>query len=460
MKKIILFLLVIITISEVQVKLAGCAQIVSPTGGLRDSIPPVLLTANPKQGTLNFTGNRITLSFDEYVIIEQLRENLLVSPTPKKDPYIDSKLKTVTIKLRDTLEPNTTYSINLGNAIRDLNENNPLKNFTYVFSTGNVIDSLEFSGKVELAETGTTDSTLLVLLYKNLEDSAVIKEKPKYIARLDAKGAFNFRNLASGIYKVYALLDGDGSKTYNSKSEMFAFADTLVTVDNKTSPVTLYAYVEKKPPATVTKTQQTQDKKLRYSTKITTEKQSILADLVVEFNKPIKNFNKTKILLTDTMNTVYNDTQVSIDSTGRKISITNTWIPGTDYRLIILKDIGGDSTGTPLTKSDTIRFKTKDETDYGSIKLTIKNYDKSKNPVLQVISGNEVINAYPLPAAIWSAPLFNPGEYEFRILYDENNNGVWDPGNYLPKKQPEKVYNVPQKINIKANWDNEIEINL
>src|SRR6266487_781689 len=179
MKKIIFFLLVIITISELQVKLSGCAQIVAPTGGLRDSIPPVLVTANPKQGTINFTGNRITLSFNEYVIIDQLRENLLVSPTPKKDPNIDYKLKTVTIKLRDTLEPNTTYTINLGNAIRDLNENNPIKNFTYVFSTGKVIDSLEFSGNVQLAETGKTDSTLLVLLYKNLEDSAVIKEKPR-----------------------------------------------------------------------------------------------------------------------------------------------------------------------------------------------------------------------------------------------------------------------------------------
>src|SRR4026207_620744 len=164
MKKLLIFLLVISALGELQVYLTGCAQVVAPTGGPRDSIPPVLLTATPKEGTTNFTGKKITLEFNEYVVLDQLRENLLVSPTPKNDPYIDYKLRTVTIKIRDTLEPNTTYTINLGNAIKDLNENNPFKDYRYVFSTGSVIDSLEFSGKVQAAETGKIDSTLMVFL--------------------------------------------------------------------------------------------------------------------------------------------------------------------------------------------------------------------------------------------------------------------------------------------------------
>jgi hypothetical protein len=460
MKKILLFLLVIISLGELHVRLTGCAQVVAPTGGPRDTIPPVLISTIPKQGMTNFTGNRITLNFNEYVIIDQLRENLLVSPTPKNDPYVDFKLKTVTIKLRDTLEPNTTYTINLGNAIRDLNENNQFKNFSFVFSTGNVIDSSELSGKVLVAETGKTDTTLLVFLYKNLVDSAVQKEKPKYIARVDAKGIFNFKNLAPGVYKIYALLDGDGSKTYNSKSEMFAFADSEVTVENITKPQMLYAYIEQKPAASIPKTPPTQDKKFKFNTKVTNEKQSLLADLIVEFNKPLKNFNPSKIFLTDTANVIYKDAQVAIDSNSKKITISNKWIPGTDYRLVILKDIGGDSAGAVLAKSDTIRFKTKEETDYGSLKVRIKNFDQSKNPVLQIVSGNEVLNGYPLTSAIWSIPLLNPGDYEFRILYDENKNGVWDPGNYTLKKQPEKVVSIPQKVSVRANWDNEVEISL
>jgi hypothetical protein len=460
MKKLLIFLLVISALGELQVYLTGCAQVVAPTGGPRDSIPPVLLTATPKEGTTNFTGKKITLEFNEYVVLDQLRENLLVSPTPKNDPYIDYKLRTVTIKIRDTLEPNTTYTINLGNAIKDLNENNPFKDYRYVFSTGSVIDSLEFSGKVQAAESGKIDSTLMVFLYKNLDDSAVQKEKPKYIARVNAQGVFNFKNLAPGIYKVYALQDGDGSRTYNSKAEMFAFSDSTVDIGGPVKSLTLYAYIEKKPPPVIPKATATQEKKFRYTSKILLEKQSILSDLNIEFNRSVKNFDKSKILLTDTLYTPEAGAQITIDSTFKKVKISNNWKPGSYYKLIISKDVGTDSTGGTLSKSDTIAFKTKDETDYGAIKVRFKNLDTSRHPVLLIVSGNEVINAYPLTTSPWSARLFNTGEYELRILFDENRNAVWDPGNYSQKKQPEKVYSIPQKVNIKANWDNEIEVSL
>ncbi|MEO6327426.1 MAG: Ig-like domain-containing domain, partial [Ginsengibacter sp.] len=241
MKRLLFFFFLILLIPKILVLTTGCAQIISPTGGKRDSIPPVLIEARPQLRATNFTGNRITLNFDEYILLDQLRENLLVSPTPKNDPYVDFKLKTVTIKLRDTLEPNTTYTINLGNALRDNNENNILRNFSYVFSTGPTIDSLEFSGKIQLAETGKSDSTLQAFLYKNPGDSAVYKQKPRYIAKLDSAGNFFFKNLSPGTYQLYALKDGDGSKTYNSKLEMFAFADSAVNLNGVVSPANLFA---------------------------------------------------------------------------------------------------------------------------------------------------------------------------------------------------------------------------
>ena len=159
MRRIIFFILIVISFAEVETMVSGCAQIMAPTGGYRDSLPPILVNTNPKQPAINFKGNRITLYFDEYVQLQDIQQNLLVSPTPIKNPYIDSKLKTVTIRLRDTLEPNTTYTINLGNSIQDINESNVLKDFRYVFSTGSSIDSLFFTGKVQLAETRKTDST-------------------------------------------------------------------------------------------------------------------------------------------------------------------------------------------------------------------------------------------------------------------------------------------------------------
>ena len=456
MRRTIFFILIVVSIIKFQGLLSGCAQIVAPTGGPRDTIPPVLVSTNPKVPATHFSGNRITLYFDEYVQIKDIQQNLLVSPSPKFNPYIDSKLRTVTIRLRDTLEPNTTYTINLGNSIQDINESNAIKDFRFVFSTGATIDSLNFSGKVQVAETGKIDSTIIVLLYKNLADSAVAKQKPKYIARLTGEGNFSFLNLAPGEYKVYALKDDNGSRTYDSKTELFAFADTSVMVSSSTSPVLLYAYAEEKEkpkPAPIEKT-------LKYTTKIPNEKHDALADLVITFNRPLKNVDKQKIILTDTLNNVIKDVVVTIDSTNKNISIKNKWLQAADYKLIILRDLATDTTGLSLAKSDTIRFKTKGETDYGTVRLKFINLDKSKNPVLQFVKDDVVISSYPLVSDTWNAPLFNPGEYEMRILFDDNKNGIWDPGNFAQKKQPEKVYSISQKLSIRQNFEKDVDIEL
>lgn len=453
MKKIFSFFLLILLLPKIAVLTTGCAQIISPTGGPRDTLPPKLVTANPKMEATNFTGNHINLYFDEYVQLQDLQQNLLVSPTPKNNPYIDAKLKTITIRLRDTLEPNTTYTINLGNSIRDINENNTIQDFRYVFSTGGTIDSLTFSGNVQIAETGKIDSTLIVLLYKNLSDSAVKKLKPKYIARVSSNGTFNFQNLASGYYKAYALKDDDGSKTYNSKAEVFAFSDSAILVSSNTSAVNFFAYVEEKEsprPVAV-------EKKLKYTTKITLQKQDVQTDLIVEFNRPLKNVDQQKIFITDTLNNVLKDVSVRVDSTKKSVIINTKWKQNADYKLVITKDFATDTTGLSLAKTDTIRFKTKGETDYGIVKLKFLNFNKSKNPVLQFVQNNEVVSSYPLTGEIWNAPLFNPGDYELRILFDENKNGKWDPGNFENKKQPEKVYSLIQSFSVRENFEKEVD---
>lgn len=439
---------------------SGCATIGTPTGGPRDSIAPVLLNADPPNGSLNFKDNRITLTYDEYVQLVKLQESLLVSPTPKIIPNVDFKLKTVTIKIRDTLEPNTTYRLDFGNSIADNNEGNAVKHFSYIFSTGSYIDSLQFSGNVQLAETGKKDSTLLVFLYKDLDDSAVLKHKPRYIARLDSLGNFTFHNLPGGIYNVYALKDEGGQKIYNHPDELFAFSDSTVQVTDSTNSKQLFAYVEEKPkpkPSTVTNSK---EKKLKYTTSLENAKQDLLSPLTIEFTHPLKDFDSTKILLTDTLFNPYKSVVVTMDTTKKEIKIQNKWIDNSDYRLIIPKDFATDTSGIALLKSDTIHFQTKKENDYGSIAIDFKNLDKFKNPVLQFVLNNEVVNSYPLTSAKWSVKLFKPGDYDLRILEDVNKNGVWDPGNYHLKLQPEKVYSISQKLNIRADWDNERDIEL
>lgn len=458
-RNVTLFIAICCLIYIISITGSGCAQIAAPTGGPRDTIPPVLLEASPPNGSVNFKGNRITLTYDEYVQLVRLLENLLVSPTPQIPPNVDFKLKTVTVKLRDTLEPNTTYRIDFGNAIADNNEGNPYKNFSYIFSTGPYIDSLQCSGNVQLAETGKIDTTLLVFLYKNLDDSAVMKQKPKYITRVNSSGNFIFRNLAPGIYNVYALQDQSGQKMYNSKDELFAFSDSTVHVADSTKAIKLFAYAEEKPkPKSSSTTTPPQDKKLKYKTSIESNRQDLLTPLTIEFTHKLKNFDSLKIQLTDTVFNPYKAAVVRLDSTGKKITIQNTWLDNTDYRLIIPKDFATDTMGIALTKSDTIHFKTKRENDYGSIAINFKNLEKYKHPVLQFVSNNEVVKSYPLTSSQWSVKLFNPGDYELRILEDSNENGVWDPGNYHLKLQPEKVYAIPQKLSIRADWDNTRDI--
>lgn len=440
---------------------SSCAQIVAPTGGLRDSLPPVLLGATPPNRTTNFKDKNITLSFDEYIQLQNLQQTLLVSPTPKINPDINYKLKVVTIKIRDTLEPNTTYSINMGNSIQDINENNPFRKFTYVFSTGSYIDSLQFSGSMKLAETGKADSTLLVLLYNDLDDSAVLKKKPKYITRLDSSGNFEFNNLAGGTYHVFGLKDESGQKYYNSKTELFAFADSEIVINSNPISINLFAYAEEKPAQKSTSTTPTaKDKKLKFIPSVNAGVQDILTPLTLTFNNKLKNFDSTKIQLTDTLLNPYKSSSISLDTSGKKIIIKNTWQENTDYKLIIPVDFATDTTGAAMEKPDTIRFKTKKESDYGSIKINFSNLDKFKNPVLQFVTNNEVVSSYLLTSPSWNVKLFNPGDYELRILEDVNQNGHWDPGNYEMKKQPEKVFSIPQKITIRGNWENEKDINL
>lgn len=301
------------------------------------------------------------------------------------------------------------------------------------------------------------------MLYRNADDSSVQKRKPDYIAKIKGDGSFTFNNLSAGTYKIYTLKDGDGGKTYNSKIELFAFADHDIVVGKTNAPITLYASAEEKdtrnlPGINIGKTAAI--KILRYTTPVTTQEQELPDGLELSFNKPLKKFDPAKIILTDTNYKPIAPVQFNIDSTRRKIMITTNWQEDTKYRLIINSTAVADSAGNSLPKSDTIHFSSKKISDYGNIVLRFTNLDLTKHPVLQLLVGDEIKFSYPLTASEWNKKIFKPGEYEMRILYDDNNNGKWDPGHYSKKIQPEKAITLPQRLNVKGNWDNEQDIKL
>ncbi|MBK7884738.1 MAG: Ig-like domain-containing protein [Chitinophagaceae bacterium] len=437
---------------------SGCAQISAPTGGPRDSIPPQLLNASPGLKAVNVKSNKITFSFNEYIEVQDVQNNVLISPLPAKTPNINYKLKTVTVSLKDTLLPNTTYSINFGNAIKDVNEGNILQNFTYVFSTGNIIDSLMLDGKIIVAETGKTDSTIVALLYKNANDSAVYKRKPDYIARPDAGGNFSFNNLSAGKYKIYALKDGDGNKYYNSKTELFAFNNEEITVSSKNEPVTLYAFSEEKDNKNFSNAKTSPEKTLKYT--YTDGKQDLSADFELTFNNPVKKLEPGKIILTDSAFTPIANSSIALDSTHKKVVIKTKWKQAAYYNLIINKDAVADSANNFLAKTDTLHFTAKSEADYGNVILRFTSLDITQKPVLQFIQNDVLKMSFSLLSNEWSMKLFPPGEYDIRILLDANSNGKWDAGNYSKKIQPERVIVISQKLSVRPDWDNETDIKL
>lgn len=459
-KHIIFSLFIVSLLYLIGISNAGCGQVGMPTGGPKDSIPPRLVNASPALNSVNVKDNKITLTFNEYVDLKEVQTNVLISPLPKKQPSIDFKLKTVTVKLKDTLLPNTTYSINFGNSIVDNNEGNPYKDFTYVFSTGKQIDSFTLSGKVILAENGKYDSTLQAMLYRKTDDSAVQKNRPDYVARLSGDGSFTFVNLPAGSFNVYALKDGDGGKTYNSKKEMFAFADAPVNISASNEPVILYASALEKENANAKTTKTVFNKRLVYTSAIGGQNQDLLKPFTLNFNNPLKKFEAAKLILRDSNYKPVPAASWTIDSSRTKIILTAQWQEAMVYRIIVDTSAIIDSANLQLTKADTIRFTTKQQSDYGNVVLRFSNLDLAKHPVLQLVKNEVIEESYPLTAMQWSSKFVTPGEYEIRMLYDDNNNGKWDPGNYAEKIQPEKVITLKDKLAIKANWDNERDIKL
>lgn len=440
----------------------GCANIVPPGGGPRDSLPPVLISASPKDSGTFVTSQKIVLNFDEFVELKSPNEKVLVAPYPKQSPQIEYKLRTVTIRLKDSLLPNTTYVIDFGDAIADLNESNLLRNFRYVFSTGSQIDTNELRGNIILAETGKTDSTMFALLYRKEEDSTVAKESPPYVARVNGKGQFRFTNLPSGSYYVYGLLDADGNKKYNQPIETFAFLDSPVVVTGNNPAVTLYAFAtEKEKKRSSGGAGAGQIRKLIYTTNLKGNAQDLLDTLVLTYNKPLKKTDSSKIRLVED-SVVQKPVRLINDTLRNKLLLLTSWKPGSKYDLFLDREYATDTSGLTTTSNDTLRFRARQEDEYGSIRLRFKNVDTSLHPVLLFYNGDQLEASFPLSGNQFYRKLFSPGSYKLSILYDTNRNGVWDPGIYFtkPRRQPERVVFLDKTITIKENWDNETEIEL
>ena len=217
--------------------LFGCAKRGNPTGGPKDSIPPVLVNASPKLNSTNFDSEEIRLTFDEWLKLDKVQDQLIISPPLEKSSYeikpLSGVTKKVFLKFLDSLAPETTYTINFGNSIQDNNENNPLTFFSYTFSTGETIDSLYIRGNTKDAFSQESDEFISLQLYRVdslFKDSIIFNDKPTYISNTLDSTNYKFQNLKEGKYLLIALKDVDNNYFFDPFYDKIGFLDSLITL--------------------------------------------------------------------------------------------------------------------------------------------------------------------------------------------------------------------------------------
>ncbi len=516
----ILFFIVLIAL--------GCARRGSPVGGPKDETAPIMMVANPPYETLNFKEKEIRIYFDEYVVLKDLSKQLVVSP-PLKNPLSvtpqGTASKSITIKILDTLQPNTTYTLNFGNAIQDNNEGNKLENFKYVFATGDILDSLTIQGSVANAYQKKQLKSVSALLYRldsTYTDSIIFKSKPQYVSSTLDSTNFKFTNVKEGNYRLVVLKETSKDYIYNPITDQIGFLkDTIrlprdsvlvnnIRVFNEVNPFkfkrakelykgkiqfgfqgdrkalkvsllsdvpndfkTFYQFEKDKDTLFLWHTPIARDslnfeilheefsdtitvrlrKKKLDSLSITSSVSNVLHlsdTLFIEANNPIVKLDTSKVQFVDkdTVKVSFDLQKVSL----RKVALLFAKKPKEKYRLTLLPDALSD---VYELKNDTIsyRFNTREEEDYGSIILDLKNTIKESLIVELLGKKDKVLRRlFTDTSKIITFDLLEPQTYNIRVIVDNNNNKQWDTGNFLEKVQPERVLYFPGEFKLRANW--------
>lgn len=219
----------------------ACAVISAPTGGEKDKIAPKAIKINPQNETVNFNAKEINIDFDEFIQLQN-PQNILITPDINPKPVFTSNRKSLNIKFKTALDSNTTYSIFFGSELKDYTEGNPTDNFTYVFSTGEYIDSLKIKGSIQNYEDKLPQNTYAIL-YKDLGDSVFTTKRPNYISRIQTDGTFEINHLKEGQYQIFALADNNSNYYYDLPTEAIGFLKENIQVDSNSQNIILPLFI-------------------------------------------------------------------------------------------------------------------------------------------------------------------------------------------------------------------------
>jgi hypothetical protein len=519
--------------SSLIILIVGCAKRGSITGGLKDTIPPVLKMSFPRNLSTEFSSKSIKLTFDEYVKLKNVDKQLIISPPLSKKPQIlpVTASKSITINFLDSLQTNTTYSLNFGQSIEDNNEGNPYPQFKYIFSTGKFIDSLSIQGTIMDALEKKPSSSTTIMLYEMNEkftDSAVYKNNPNYIAySLDKDSSFKIENVKAGKYCMLALEDKSANYRFDPKTEKIGFINNYITIPNdsifeiklfkETNKTKFYQPVQSADcsaivgyegvindakltlkrgqevvPSLITKipkkdslqiwfkpfemekstidslhlTCATIDYSKDFTFNIKNQKHDSLSisaisnkilplneDFLLRTNLPLSKIDETKFRLFNKDSTAV-PFKLEYDELNLTLKLIFEKEPLEKYTLIVPVGTISDFIGQTTSKILTFNCETKNTSDYGNLRLDLENV--SQFPLIIELTdkdGQIKYSTYSENASQIEFNLIEPALYTLRLIYDDNKNKVWDSGNYLKKKQPERVVYFPKDIDVRANWD-------
>lgn len=450
--------------------LASCANIAAPTGGEKDTQPPLLKATSVQDSQLHFKGGPMVFEFDEFIQLHDIRNEFVISPLLKTFPKITAHKRRVILELPDSLlTPNTTYQVSFGKGIQDIHEGNAAQNMSFTFSTGGYFDSLRLSGKVLVAASGLADTTAQVLLYpEENADSNLLKQPPPYRQKVQG-GTFEIKNLPNRRFKIYAVRDAN-QNAYFDAGEWMAFSPNAIQPASAPSPITLYLFQDFLNRGN-TQDKDKQNSRLGNAPKTTSNKPATTLTFRVNIDTLQK--GKRSFDLKDSIHLVFDKKIMQWDMTKIKLyqdsilDATVKFIPDSQHaalavdwqqdQLYTLELLPGLATDSNKLTSAGMRytFRTKRDADYG--RLTVRQQINPK-AILSLYREVNKVGSFVQSDTVVSFTQLLPGEYRIEILIDENSNNQWDGGNFLKQQQPEVVERWPQSITIKANWENKIDL--
>lgn len=445
--------------------ISGCATITTPSGGEKDIIAPNIVKRSVGDSTLLCKGGIWTVDFDEFIKLQDVNKELNITPLVKNNPMVSVHKRRLSINIPDSLlEANTTYRIDLGNAVRDLREGNPYNGLSWTFSTGAYFDSLRVYGECLDAATGYADTSVRIFLYPaETPDSLLWVNKPMYVTKNTAQG-FEWRNLPNRAFKIVALQDDNQNFKRDAPSDRIAFLTNAINPSRDTARIRLYSFSEAPAPASKSKintANRFESKKtipFNYIVNVDTSNSNqrsfnIYDTLKISFTRTPGNMNPSAVrLYSDSVFEAEARLLPTADSLTYRLEFD--WQENTLYRLRFLSDFVSD-TNQALLSAREFRFRTKQSSDYGLIRV---RYNPMPTHRIQLIANNKIIATQSgNDSSIVFAHLL-PGQYALRRHYDDNNNGQWDAGSWQDRRQPERVEPLNDNIVIKGNWENAIDV--